>query len=437
MNAKALIPLVAGLAIGGLALKMGLDTLRSAKGAKSNVETVPVWAASDDLLRGTVITEGMIARCALAAETVPEGAITDKAQLVGRVPTLDVPRGLPILEHTLLPKGEKLRLRVKPGYRAVSVKIDEGSGVDFHLEPGSFVDVIGSFRVRVDGRRQETVATTILENVEVAAVGERISPQTSAEDEENSARRRRVRAVTLFVKPEDVQKLHITEQEGRIKLCLRSDQDKKTLVEQVWSSKGELTGMFTNPQTQEPEQPEQPEEPESSVLDWFAGLVASANSVDAGSVTPNPQPARVDWAMDIYRGGEKETKVFEQQDLEALLGPQAESSTMPPPVNPVGANVAPPAPMSTESETEVSASATASPKRAKGDGWALQLASVLSKLPGKAPRPPADASTPTIPQAKAETGSSNWTPPPPDYNELDEETDTTTEPEPEPEELEE
>ncbi len=243
MNGKALIPLVAGLGIGGFALWMGFNTLKNARGAQRPVEHAEIWSATTDIPRGTYITEEMIQPLRWPAGMMPPGAVQKKDELVGRVPRLDAPAGLPILNEMLLPPGARQGLIVKPGYRAVAVQIDAGSGVDYHLEPGCFVDVIGSFTIRNNQGRNETIARTILENVEVAAVGPRVSP---VQTEEEGGRRssRKVRAVTLLVKPDDPPKLLLTEQKGRIKLSLRNDEDggRPQSNENTFVSMSELTG---------------------------------------------------------------------------------------------------------------------------------------------------------------------------------------------------
>lgn len=302
MNVKALIPLIAGLGIGGLALKLGLDTLKTAKGAQREVKKVQVWAASRDILRGETISDDMIKSLHFPETLVPKGAIQEKEVVVGRVPGLDVLQDLPILEHALLPPGEFARLKVKPGYRAVSVKIDEGSGVDYHLEPGCFVDVIGSFRVRGDGGRQETVAKTIIQNAEVAAVGQRLNPSSGKDEEEESAKgqQRKVRAVTLFVKPEDVPKLLVTEQEGRIKLCLRSDVDPESKKEPPPVTGADLWGN---------ERPEPPKQEPDAMAEWLK-LWA-----DSQATQVEPEPVDETWVVSVHRGNEVEEQVtFENRD---------------------------------------------------------------------------------------------------------------------------
>ena len=184
MNPKAFIPLIAGLAIGGFALKVGLDTLQKARGAPT--ETTLVWTAKTDIPRGTAVTEEMIDSIKLPKNALPGNVFTEKDEIIGRVARVDTAKGVWLLKDSLLPEGQLARVQVPPGYRAIAVRIDESSGVDYHLEPGCRVDVMGYFTVREHGR-QDTMARTILEDVELAAVGPRISA-VMGEGEEKSNR---------------------------------------------------------------------------------------------------------------------------------------------------------------------------------------------------------------------------------------------------------
>lgn len=220
MNAKSLIPLVIGLGVGGYALKMVFDTVKRAQGAKP--ETVNVWTAREDIPRGTSIDETSIQAVEFPANAVPEGAFQVKEDLLGRVPRITAPANLPILEPMLLPPGSNAGLWVRPGFRAVSIKIDESSGVSNLLQPGSRVDMIGYFKTTRGGRR-ETISRTLIENVEVAAVGARINIAVEVDGKKRGVKP--ARAVTLFVRPESVTKIHLAEQMGKIKLSMRNSDD--------------------------------------------------------------------------------------------------------------------------------------------------------------------------------------------------------------------
>lgn len=220
MNTKALIPLVVGLGVAGIALKLGMDFVKRAKGAPS--ETTQVWTANQDIPRGVLVEEHMIQGIEYPSDVLPPGSISDKEQVVGRVVRTVATQGLPITESVLLPPGAKSGLTPPKGYLAVAVRIDEASGVDNHLEPGSRVDVVAFMTILNEKGAQQTIARTILENVEVGAVGPRLSPVNAGNSKNRDpAKQRPARAVTLFVKPGQPEKLHLAEQKGKLKLAMR------------------------------------------------------------------------------------------------------------------------------------------------------------------------------------------------------------------------
>lgn len=302
MNAKALIPLIAGLGIAGLAAKLGLDFLKNAEGKPA--KTVRLWTPVEDIKRGLAIDKSMLRPLPFPADGVPQGALTDVDRIVGRVPHTGAPAGVPILNSMLLPPGAVPGVQVPPGLRAVALRIDESSGVDYHLEPGCHVDVVGLFTIRRKNR-QETIARTVLENVEVAAVGQRLSPSTpspSDEDKKSSRRERPARAVTLLVKPQDVPMLHLAEQRGKIKLSMRGTRDE---------AGGAKTPRVTEATLLGDEQPK-PDAPQLSWRDQFNEFVGSLWKKDepekplvetpAPAAEPQPQLA---WVMAVYNGDER------------------------------------------------------------------------------------------------------------------------------------
>jgi len=207
----------------------------------------------------------------------------------------------------LAPPGTKSGIFVKPGYRAVAVKIDAGSGVDYHLEPGGFVDVVGSFKLSRGGK-SEVIARTIVENAEIAAVGPRVSPTTGGEGDKKDKDRGSVRAVTLFVKPEDVPKLLLTEQQGRIKLSLRgnAEQAGDESAPERYASEAELTGEVM------PNVGLATSQPAASPLGWLHTLLGgSTGAAHATAATPPTVPR---WVLKIYRGSKEEVVQFKNSE---------------------------------------------------------------------------------------------------------------------------
>jgi Flp pilus assembly protein CpaB len=315
MNTKTLIPLVAGLAIGGFALWMGFNTLKSARGAQQIVAEVQLWSPKSDIPRGTEITEEMVQPMPFPANLVPPGAVQSRKDLLGRVPRLELPAGLPILADLLLPPGTRPGIYVKPGYRAVAVKIDESSGVDYHLEPGCFVDVVGSFSVQRAGR-SEMRAQTIVENVEVAAVGPRVSVVDDTGGKGSGRpESRTVRAVTLFVKPNDVPRLLLTEQQGRIKLSMRGRGDETAAQAPRVVSDRELIG-----EEGDADQAGEKKNGTATLLErlrnWLTppAPVAASPAPTAARVPAGPRLPATAWAVAIYRGAGRELVHFKSRD---------------------------------------------------------------------------------------------------------------------------
>lgn len=325
MRFKSLIPLIAGLCIGGFALKIGLDTLQRAKGSQ-NTATTQIWAAKLAVPRGTMITAEMVKPVNFPTDLLPAGALQDKEQLVGRVPHIDAPAGLPILDEMLLPAGQMTGVHVPPGYRAVAVKIDEGSGVDFHLEPGCHVDVVGYFVTQSRDNKRETVARTLIENVQVAAVGARLS----AVEDDGGRSSRPTRAVTLLVKPDKVPILHLAEQRGKIKLSMRNEEDAEEIGESRPISDEELLDPVAAAEDEQ-EQQDHPARSDSGsgLVGLFQGMFAKPAAAPpalamapAGVVTPAaPEPPPIPpWVVVVYRGDKQEVVRFVDKDSRQRVG---------------------------------------------------------------------------------------------------------------------
>lgn len=310
MNPKSLIPLVAGLGIAGLGAKLGLDYVKKAQGSTSKV--VKLWTPIQDIPRGVAITEAMIAPLNFPQDAAPKTAIVDKAKLLGRVPHTGAPAGVPILDSMLLSAGSRPGIHVPDGFRAVAVKIDESSGVDYHLAPGVSVDVVGFFTVKRSGK-SEVIARTLIDNVEVAAVGDQIALSTPQETSDakngksSKTRSEKARAVTLFVKPDQAPLLHLAEQRGKIKLSLRGnsiaqdDEDYEpptstnineddVLGESKKNEAGELAGLV------------------KGIFDSFTKKEEPAAAAPTPAETappPEPPPPPIAWVMTVYNGEDR------------------------------------------------------------------------------------------------------------------------------------
>ncbi|MFO0839699.1 MAG: Flp pilus assembly protein CpaB [Phycisphaerae bacterium] len=341
MNTKALIPLIAGLGLAGLAAKLGFDYVQRAKGAQPQL--VMLWASKEDVPGGSEVDGNLISQLAFPKDLTPAGAILEKEKVIGRVARGVIPAGVPLTDSLLLEPGARPGLHVKAGFRAVAVKIDESSGVDNHLQPGAFVDVVGFFTIR--GKNgNETIARTLIENVEVAAVGQRISPTTAdpsngspGNASKNINSDKPARAVVLFVKPETVPLLHLAEQRGALKLSMRGDEATSD-GELASAAENELFGKKAQPKDESPA-----DNPLEKVMTaWGKMRQPTPAQTEPPKPAPPPKPA---WTTVVWNGASRSILNWKSLDsmetLSTVAPDAARGAALPALADPSPANPTP------------------------------------------------------------------------------------------------
>lgn len=248
MKGKAIIPLVLGLCVGLVAVKFLVDAVQKARGSTSESKAFPVVRAKLDIDSYQEITEDLVevVQTTDSAFAPALQRFSSMEEVVGQVTAKAIPQNAPVLKNMLAPEGTPPGMQgmVKEGYRAVSVRIDEVTGVAYQLKPGNWVDVIVVMDIATGNRRgaKETVAEVILQRVQVAAIGQ----ATTGTPSESGSKMKPAKSATLLVKEEDVPKLHLAATRGKLTLAMRGDDDTttaKTVVtrdSQVFDAEGRL-----------------------------------------------------------------------------------------------------------------------------------------------------------------------------------------------------
>ncbi len=189
-------------------------------------ERVGVPVAAVDLPAGrTITTTDLIVRQLtwqqIRDQGLPREFMNQVSQLAGRRLRADRAKGSPFTPDDLYPEGTgpNVAERLQPGYRAVPVALDGGAAELHLLSPGAMVDVM--FRTHSSGALPETTVT-LLEDVEVLAVGEEIFPG----GRNSGSGGRRAPAVTLSCTPGQAAALKVVEGRGTISLVLRNPDDR-------------------------------------------------------------------------------------------------------------------------------------------------------------------------------------------------------------------
>ena len=182
-------------------------------------DLVYVVAASQDLPVGRRIQAGDLKLIALDRKDQPKGAFLKTADIVDRSVVVPMAASELVLNGKLAGKGsgEGLTALIEPGTRAISVQVNEISGVSGFIQPGTRVDVLFT-RIFSSG---DAATTTLLQNVKVIAYGRQLDPGAKVDPRDTS----RPTVATLLVTQEQAEKLVLAGQRGRIQLALRNGLD--------------------------------------------------------------------------------------------------------------------------------------------------------------------------------------------------------------------
>jgi pilus assembly protein CpaB len=195
----------------------------SAKAAQA--QTFPVVVAAKPLPAGQAIPAD-----ALRVERLtinPMGAFQDTAPVAGRVPVIDLSEGSPLVEGQLV---SGLALRVAEGERAIAVKADEIMGVGNKVQPGDFVDVF--VMLKSDSKDiDRSQARLLLSRKRVLAYGSasvdglptRMDKNGTAQQQ--AQRAEQARTAVLAIPVDDINRLTLAENSGRLLLALRHPTD--------------------------------------------------------------------------------------------------------------------------------------------------------------------------------------------------------------------
>ena len=222
MNWKNWIPLVLAVVLGLVAAAVARESLKRNRVIGPPLpKTIKVVVAKGPVAPGQEITADLLTMGPIAAEVPPPGAFTDPAALAGRIANAPLFNGQPVMEDLLAPKGAAAGIQalLPRGMRAITVAVDETTGLAGMLQPGARVDVISTL---TGASKDDTVASTIVQNVPVQAVGSRLAPHAQGDKEGPLAR-----SVTLVVTPREAESIELASSMGRIRLVLRGPQDRE------------------------------------------------------------------------------------------------------------------------------------------------------------------------------------------------------------------
>jgi pilus assembly protein CpaB len=154
---------------------------------------------------------------------------TKRDVVLGRTPRAKILANEPVRRERLASAdaGVGLNALIRKGMRAMTVVVDNQSGVGGFIQPGNYVDVIVTIRPDSQRGRSSWATETILSGIPVLTVAatNREKPSKDGEPKRRSTARKQKPSVTLELSPGQAEKLALAVSKGDIHLVLRGDLD--------------------------------------------------------------------------------------------------------------------------------------------------------------------------------------------------------------------
>jgi len=186
--------------------------------AEGELGQTRIICASTKIPAGTIIAQNHLKPVPYPTQHLQAGSHQTAQELIGKIAQVDIELNAPILTKDIAAAGEgSLKTRLREGYRAMSIRVDEATSVSGFATPGSVVDV-GA--VLTPSANSKPVSKVIVQNLRVLAIG----TQTQARPPEGQ-QGRVGNTVTLEVTPAQGEMLALAGKEGSLYLTLRHPAD--------------------------------------------------------------------------------------------------------------------------------------------------------------------------------------------------------------------
>lgn len=208
------------VALGLAAYAWMLSSRMAAEQKAAQPRMLPVVVAKSRIPAGSVIRAEMLKVSMFPSR--PDGSFSDVGSVAGKIASTDIAVDEAVLHERLGDGLRSLLQRLDPNERAVAIRVDEVIAVGNKLVPGDMVDVFFTLR-RDSSEIANTQSRLLLEKLPVLAFGNwDVGTTNPGADGEKSARTaEKPRTAVLAVKTEDIDKLVLAAESGRLILALR------------------------------------------------------------------------------------------------------------------------------------------------------------------------------------------------------------------------
>jgi pilus assembly protein CpaB len=177
-----------------------------------------VLVASKNINEMQVLDESMVSQESIFDKFIQPGALTDFKDIKDMVALVPIKAGEQILVTKLSPKSTEtgLAVQVSASKRAMSIPVNNESGVSKLIKPGDHVDVIGSISYPNPDGSKQTELKTLLQNVTILAVGEIIQNNIPTRYENDPLNQKKVAVSARGEKNFDTVTIEVTPEQSQV-----------------------------------------------------------------------------------------------------------------------------------------------------------------------------------------------------------------------------
>jgi pilus assembly protein CpaB len=254
---------------------------------KMQAAQTAVLVAKQDIPKGALVDEKMFETEIVLNKYVQPQAVTSMDRIVGMMTIAPISKGEQITLTKLTPLRTTGGLaEVTPmGKRAITISVDNISSLAGMIKAGDYVDVIAMIPQVVqlaDGKQTtQLLSIPLFQNVLVLAVGQQISTERKQESryKKEEEKKETTPLITLALAPQEANMIAFVQEQGKLRLILRSPADSK--IEVIPPATWETITQYLMPQVK-PQPPEEEKEvlkPKKTV-EIYRGLNKEVKSLE-------------------------------------------------------------------------------------------------------------------------------------------------------------
>ncbi len=195
-----------------------------------------ILIASKDIPKGASIEASMLETRSIPKEYIQPQAVSFPERIIGMVTLVPISKGEQItltkLASTKQAFASSLAMATPVGKRAISISVDNIASLLGMVKPGDYVDVIGLIPVPVqtqEGKQATQMAVVpLFQNVLVLATGRDLAGALPSEErykKEEGSTSVSSAMITLALFPQEASLIAFVQEQGKLRLVLRSPAD--------------------------------------------------------------------------------------------------------------------------------------------------------------------------------------------------------------------